>query len=109
MRSESLSSHVNLSRILDGNVATLNAVKSFRQANEIWRQLVWIPFQSGTQPFADLCADRAAVDAIDLNAVWILARHEGAFCCNVRLTAHSFLAQHAGHAGEVLRVLFRTQ
>jgi hypothetical protein len=40
MRSESLSSRINLRRILEGNVASLNAVKSFRQANEIGRQLV---------------------------------------------------------------------
>jgi hypothetical protein len=78
-RSESLSSQVNLSRILEGNVATLNAVKSIRQANEIWRQFAWIPPQSGTQPFTDLCADCAAIDAIDMSTVWILARHEGPF------------------------------
>ena len=76
MRSESLSSRINLRRILEGNVASLSAVKSFRQANEIGRQLVWIRRQSGTQPFTDLHADCAAVDAIDLNTVWISARHE---------------------------------
>jgi hypothetical protein len=111
MRSENLSSQVNLSRILEGNVATLNAVKSFRQANEIWRQFAWISRQSGTQPFTDLCADCAAIDAIDLNTVWILARHDGALRCNLRPTEQSrsggsFLAQcdsrGGSDAGEVL-------
>jgi hypothetical protein len=87
----------HLGQILESNVAAINAVKSFRQANKIWRQLVWTG-QSGTQPFTDLCADCAAIDAIDLNTVWILAHHEMGLCCNVRPTAHSrsgesFLAQ----------------
>jgi hypothetical protein len=77
MRSESLSSQANLGRIVEGKVATLNAVKSFHLTNEIGRQLVWIPCQSGTQPFTDLCADCAAIATIDLNTVWILA-HYGA-------------------------------
>jgi hypothetical protein len=54
MRSESLSSRINLRGILEGNVASLSAVKSFRQANEIGRQLVWIRRQSGTQPLSPI-------------------------------------------------------
>jgi hypothetical protein len=65
-----------------GDIATRSTVKSFRQANEIWRQLVWISRQSGAQPFADLGADCAAIDAIDLTTGWILAGHAKAFCCN---------------------------
>jgi hypothetical protein len=81
-----ISSH--LGRILEGKVATLNAVKSFHLANELWRQLVWLPCQSDTQPFTDLRADFAAIDAIDLNTVWISARHDGAFCCNLIQSPH---------------------
>jgi hypothetical protein len=78
MRSKNLSSKVNLNQILEGNVTALYAVQSVRQAKKMWR----IPCQHGTQSFADLCADCAAMDAVDLNAVWILARHEGAVCSN---------------------------
>jgi hypothetical protein len=88
MRSESPSSQANLSRILEGKVAILNAVKSFHLANEIWRQLVWIPCQSDTQPFTDLRADCAAIDAIDLNTVWILAHHDEALYCNLIESLH---------------------
>ena len=42
------------SQSLEGNLAPLQPIKSFHQANKIWRQLVWIRRQGGTQPFADL-------------------------------------------------------
>jgi len=73
---------IKLGRILRGNVVTLSTVKSFGQANQMGRQSVWISRQGGAQPFTDLRADGAAIDAVDLNTVWILVRHQSAFCCN---------------------------
>ena len=82
MRSKSLSSQVDLNRIIEENVAAQSGVQQFRHAKKMRWQLGWIPCQCGTKPFADLSADCIAIDAIDLNAVWILARHEGAVCSN---------------------------
>ena len=66
---------INPTRVLEGDIAALRALKSFRQVDENRRQLIWIGRQSGAQPFADLRADSIAIDAIDLNTVWILAGH----------------------------------
>jgi hypothetical protein len=75
MRSKSLSSQVDLNRIIEENVAAQSGVQQFRHAKKMRWQLGWIPCQCGTKPFADLSADCIALDAIDLNAVWMLAGH----------------------------------
>jgi hypothetical protein len=76
MRSKSLSSQVDLSRIIENNVAARSCVQPFREAKKTWWQFYGIPGECGTEPFADLRADSIAMDAADLNAVWILAGHE---------------------------------
>ena len=45
-----------------------------------------------TQPFADLGADCAAMDAIDLNAMWLLVGHEG---CRLQLYLPNQLPERA--------------
>jgi hypothetical protein len=52
---------------------------------KVWRQLVRIACQRGTQSVTDFRPDGAAMDAIDLNTVWIRARHDGSICCNSNL------------------------
>ena len=44
------------------------------QCQQIWRQAVW--GEHVTQPIANLYTYRTAVEAIDLNAMWMLAGHE---------------------------------
>jgi hypothetical protein len=82
MRSESLSSKDALNRNPAGNVAASIAVQLFNEAEKMGWQLVRVRPQRGTQPFADLGADRTVVVAIDLNTAWNLAGHGGAVCCD---------------------------
>jgi hypothetical protein len=82
MRWKSLSSRVNPGRGLEGSATAVNAVKSFCQAQKMGRQPVRIYYQRRMQPFADLFADCSGMDLIEVDAAWLLARHDGSSCCN---------------------------
>src|SRR5487761_2068831 len=84
MRSESLSSQVDLDRHTEDNVAARSCVQNFRDADKTWWQLSALPRECGTRPFADLHAGSMAMGAADLNAVWILADHEVSACWSPR-------------------------
>ena len=84
MRSESLSSQIDLDRHTEDNVAARSCVQNFRDADKTWWQLSALPRECGTRPFADLHAGSMAMGAADLNAVWILADHEVSACWSPR-------------------------
>ena len=59
------------------DAAALNSVQSRRQVKQMWRQSGRSRGNCVTQPFANLRADCTAMDAIDLNTVWLLVGHGG--------------------------------
>jgi hypothetical protein len=65
-----------------GSVPTVDAVKSFRQAQKMGRQPIRMCCQRGMQRFTDLFANCGGMDPIEVDAAWLLARHDGSSCCN---------------------------
>ena len=96
MRSKSLSSSVALDRRY---VPAVNAVKSFRQAQKMWRQTIRTSRQRGMQRFADLFADGVGMGPVEMDAVWLLARHEGSSCCNSIQLQKQFPERVLVHSG----------
>lgn len=58
----------------------------------MWRQSGRSRWNCVTQPFANLCADCTAMDAIDSNAVWLLVGHKG---CRLELNLPDQLPEAA--------------
>ena len=74
MRWKSLSS-ASIAKCLR-RTALVDAIQKLSQCHQIRRQAVW--GEQVTQPIANLYTYYTAVEAIDLNAIWLLAGHKGA-------------------------------